>query len=143
MSGYLKDFLPEIAFSVAVNGTFKLFDEKFGIPSEVIKVFEEISLLNYMDFRKDFLVSTEEELKKFNKNQPYRTVEDSLFELKKLKEYYQLKPDVSYCFDKIFIAKNDKIIPTENQIAFWEKSNFIDGGHFPFYNVKSFDEFLD
>lgn len=143
MVGMLKDVFPEIGRSAAINGTFKLFDNKFGLDDAVIKTFEGISLKNYMDFRKNHLLQSQWELEIFNANQPHRTIEDSMKELDALKTYYERSKRVIFPFDKIFVSKNDKIIKTQNQKAFWGDYSLIDGGHFPFYNFKTLDEIFE
>ena len=134
--------LPKIDYSVAINGTVNLCHPKYGLSSEVVEVFRNISMENYMEFRKNFLVKTSTELELFNNNAPYRTIESSIAELDAL-QVYNYKND-KYNYDKVFIAKDDKIFPINIQKEFWgEKAQIIKGGHFPFYNFADLDEILD
>jgi hypothetical protein len=105
MAGVLKDIFHEIDRSVAINGTFKLFDNKFGLDDEIVRTFEEISLKNYMDFRKKYLLQSQEELEIFNSNQPHRTIEDSIRELDALKAYYQNSSEVFFPLTKYLCVK--------------------------------------
>ncbi len=38
-------------------------------------------------------------------------------------------------YDIAFVGAHDKIIPAQNQLAFWkDKARSLECGHFPFYN---------
>jgi hypothetical protein len=144
MAGYLKEILPEISSAAAVNGTFSLFDERYGLSEVVINVFKNISLENYMDFRRNYLVASDDELAKFNANSPIRTIESSMAELKKLQEIYS--NNLNFDFDRVYSGVDDRVIPQEKQISSWLMQNHIvtpiRGGHFPFFNNTHLEEFL-
>ena len=49
-------------------------------------------------------------------------------------------------YDFALISSNDKIIPTQNQINFWQNNapyKLLESGHFPFYNFNSWDEIAE
>ena len=55
--------------------------------------------------------------------------------------------EISYqnYFDTAIISNNDKIIPTKNQINFWEgkaEIKTVESGHFLYYNFTSWNEIL-
>ena len=54
------------------------------------------------------------------------------------------KVDGKGFYDKAFVALNDKIIPTKNQLKSWHNLQVeiveLADGHFPFYNFKSWKE---
>jgi len=144
VAALLKDLLPKFDLKCAINGTLNLVDEEFGLPVDVIKGFENLNLENYMKFRREFLVKNDEELVLFNKNAPLRTFESCFEELNNLKKIY--KKGVSFDYDKIFVSNQDKIIPTQNQLDFWKiqgkTANMVNGGHFPFFGLKSIEKIL-
>ncbi len=133
MAPYLAERLPEINYAAAVNGVPGLFDEQKGLPPRTADVFRRISLENYLDFRREYLVETEDEFRKFNENQPLRTVEDSLAELDALERYAQSPAPRSFRFDRVFAARGDKVIPFENQRRSWGSVEETEGNHFVFY----------
>ena len=50
-------------------------------------------------------------------------------------------------FDKSLIPLNDKIIPAQNQIDFWQsrlqtKTITLDCGHYPFFEFKFWEEIV-
>ena len=49
---------------------------------------------------------------------------------------------MDFKYDKIFISDNDKIIPTKNQEAFWEKEANLKSGHCPFKVFNKWSELL-
>ena len=62
-----------------------------------------------------------------------------MFEIQKVNLDSELK-----C-DKVIISKDDKIIPTKNQLAFWENKadiELINSTHCPFENYKSWKELI-
>ena len=133
--------LPNINYSVAINGTYEVCNPEFGLGDDMVKVFESISLTNYLDFRRDYLVNTEEEFDKFNIHAPIRTLKSSMDELKALKTY-DFK-NMQFSYDKVLISKEDKILTFDKQQKFWgDKLTKINGGHFAFYNFKTLDELL-
>lgn len=143
MTSYLRDILPKCNLKIAINGTLKLFDEKYGLSKEVSETFLNISMENYLEFREKMLVNNKDELKQFNKFSPRRTIESSLEEFSMLKKYSKQQTDANYKFDKILIAENDKILPSSLQKNFW-KTGFkvIPGAHFMFYTCDSFEEII-
>lgn len=144
MASYLRDILPEFNFKIAINGTLKLFDEKYGLSKEVSQNFLTISMQNYLEFREKMLVETRKELILFNKFQPRRNIASSLKEFSALKEYSKMHTDANFTFDKILIAQNDKILPLALQKDFWKTGfKIIPGAHFMFYNFKSFEEIVN
>ena len=118
---------------IAINGTLKPIDNKFGIPERVydltIKGFNELSLSKFV---KNMFQNTEA-------NVPTRDFDNIKSELIALKEY---KSNPNFVYDKILISKNDAIIPTKNQTAFWKKEANIDSGHAPFNLFNSWSDIL-
>lgn len=145
MAPFLKEKLPTVSKATAFSGVFELFNPEFGLTPEVISVFKGITLDNYMDFRRDYLLDTQSELEKFNKHAPLRTIESSLAELDALERYDKTFPKTGYPFSRVFIGKNDRIIPAKNQEKAWKdlKPEIVEGGHFLFYNHGNLDFFFN
>ena len=122
---------------VVINGTLKPIDANYGINPKIydltINNFNESSCNKFIEnmFDKNTLVQ----------NLPIieRTIDNLKSELVALKGY---KADLNFKPNKILISKNDKIIPTKNQCAFWNIEPNIDGGHYPFFNFKKWSEIL-
>lgn len=144
MASYLQDILPKFNLKIAINGTLKLFDEKYGLSKDVSQSFLEISMRNYLEFREKMLVENRKELILFNKFQPKRSIESALGEFSALKEYSKKHADSGFKFDKVLISQNDKILPLKLQEDFWETGfKIMPGAHFIFYNFKSFEEIIN
>ena len=58
----LQKKFPKLDKKVAINGNPLMFDDYYGIPADIIKVFKNLNLSNYMDFRKKYIVINDEEL---------------------------------------------------------------------------------
>ena len=90
-AGLIQDKLPETLCKIAINGNPLFTDEYFGIPDNIRKVFKNLNLDNYIDFRKNYLVIDDEELKYFNENSSQRSFESCFEELEKLEELSKKK----------------------------------------------------
>jgi hypothetical protein len=66
-------------------------------------------------------------------------IEKLKLELVSLKEY---KCNPNFEYTKVYISKDDRIIPTERQEAFWKTEANLEGGHFPFLNFSKWSELL-
>ena len=79
----------------------------------------------------------------FNENiklpQISRDIENQKSELSALKNY---TANSNFKYNRIILSDNDKIIPTKNQIAFWEIEPNISSGHCPFMLFKKWEELL-
>lgn len=133
MAPYLAERLPEVRWAAAVNGVPDLFDEQKGMPARTVDTFRRIGPDNYLAFRRGYLVETEDEFRRFNENQPLRTVEDSMAELEALEKYAQNPAPHAFRFDRVCAARGDQVIPLENQKRSWGKVEEIEGNHFVFY----------
>ncbi len=119
---------------VAINGTLKPIDDNFGIPNRIydltIKGFSPKSAEKFIQNMfneppKEFSVS--------------RGFENQKSELYALKNY---KSDMNFKYDKVWISDNDKIIPTKNQIKFWNQQPNLKSGHAPFNLFLKWSELL-
>lgn len=142
-AGLIKDKLPRLKQKIAVNGNPLMFDDYYGIPKDVIKVFKGLNLSNYMAFRRDYLVASEAELEDFNKNSSMRTFESCFEELDNLQKLAASNYPVME-FDKAIIAEKDKIFSPDRQKEYFrgKYKTLNDCAHNVFYRFKNFDEIL-
>ncbi len=136
MSTLLIKKLNNIKKSIAINGTLKIIDDKFGIP---IKIFNstlnnlnEVTILSFFNNMgyKDFKI-------------PNRNFESQFIELKSIENFYK-NNNFNANFDRILIGEKDIIVPYKNQKRAWENKNFItiDGGHYIFNKFKKWEEII-
>ena len=139
VSNLFKKDLKDFDKKIAINGTSKIIDDNFGIPTRIYKV--TIKFFN------------EDSCDKFIKNMfnggklnPNVTIEKTLEELKEeLISIQNVALDDALDFDYAIISSDDKIIPTKNQINFWQnktKIKQISSTHYPFENFKNWSELL-
>ena len=119
---------------IAINGTLKPIDDKYGIPSKIynltLKGFSPIGAQKFIKnmFKENY------DLPKIN-----RDFEGQKTELEALTHY---KANMNFKYDKVLISSEDKIIPTKNQVKFWNMKPNIDSGHAPFNNFTKWSELL-
>ena len=136
-ASYFMDKIKNIKKSIAINGTLKIIDDKFGIST---KIFDAT-------------------LKNLNKNTindffnnmgysyfipPKRDFNNQLEELKFIKDFY-FKNNFNANFDKIIIGKKDIIVPFKNQKRYWENNNIVilDSGHYVFNLFNSWEDIIN
>ena len=145
VASILASKLPNVRYKIALCGNPYLFDEKFGISKENIKVFKEITLDNYLDFRRKYMVFSDEEYEKYNKLESLRTIESCENELNALEEIYKEKQsEINPFFDKAIVAENDLIFNLQAQIDFYKNKLRIirNAKHHIFFRFNSFEELI-
>lgn len=138
----LKDKLPETTLNIAVNGSLKLLGGE-AVSQNAVKACETVDLSNYIDFRRNYLISSPKELELFNENAPLRTFESCYAELAALKKLSEDYKDLKYNYDILFTSEDDKFFNSEILKKEFKNSIGIKGGHFPFFRYKSFKYFVD
>ena len=134
-----KNNLLDFNKKIAINGTTKIIDDNFGIPTKIYKI--TVKLLN------------EDSCDKFIKNMfdngklnPNITITRTLSQLKEeLISIQNFKLREELDFDCAIISSNDKIVPTKNQISFWENKTKIikiDSTHCPFEKFSAWMDLL-
>ena len=124
----------EYKSKTAVNGTLDPIHNEFGIPERIynltIKGFSPLGCKRFIQnmFNK--------KVEDFSVNREFK---EQKSELSALKGY---KANKEFKYDRVFISTEDKIIPTANQVKFWEINPNITGGHAPFSQFKSWSELL-
>lgn len=126
--------LGKLVSSTATNGTLKPIDNEYGIPLRIY----DLTLRNF----------SETGAKKFISNMfmtpvdlpsNSRDFENQKSELAALKSY---SSNLAFKYDRVIISSEDKIIPTKNQVRFWNIEPNIKSGHCPFFEYKSWSELL-
>jgi len=119
---------------IAINGTLKPIDDKFGIPKRIYNLtLKGFSPKGAEKFIKNMF------LEEYNLPIINRNFENQKSELEALTHY---KAKENFKYDKIILSTEDKIIPTKNQIAFWNIEPNISSGHAPFNKFKNWSELL-
>lgn len=144
----LREVLPWFDKKIAINGTPFPIDDELGIPQRTFDL-----TLKYVDsgLRGKFqqnLFKNPTDYEKYLCNPVERSIKDRAEELTILNDFIKNRDhEYNIFYNCAIISDTDKIIPTRNQVRFWEKYNtpsiLLDNGHFPFYEFKSWDEILN
>ena len=142
----LKNSLPEFDRKIAINGTPFPVNDTYGIPLKPFLLTLRHAKTGLEGKFYQNIFEKEEEYQKYLTTPVERSIENRESELKAL--YEKIKStDLEYdgFYDFALISSNDKIIPSKNQINFWQNNapyKLLESGHFPFYNFKSWDEII-
>lgn len=141
--------LPEISYSVAINGTLVPVDSSYGVPPKQFALSEKMDSNTVVKFRQRLFAGEKagEHFEIFENHLPQRSASSCTEELLGMKNYFSKYPVLERTFDKVYIGMFDRVVPSKNQINFWQKQNQsniieLETGHFPFYNFDSFEEIL-
>ena len=146
IASVLSDKIPNLRKKIAVCGNPYLFDKKLGISSENIRIFKDINLNNYREFRRQYMVFSEDEYERYNKLESLRTIESCQAELTALQGLYaKHKNLINPTFDKAIIAENDLIFNLAAQKDFYQNKIHIikNAKHHVFFKYNSFEDMLD
>ena len=146
VASILQKSLPPLRQKIAVNGNPYLFDEKFGLSSQTVNAFKSITLDNYLDFRRRYMVISQEEYEKYNELQSLRTLESCQLELEALQKFYALyQKEIMSDFDRAFVADHDPFFDLKAQQEFYgAKLRLIpDAKHHVFFRFNSFRDILN
>lgn len=145
VASIMADNIPHVRQKVALCGNPYLFDEKLGISQENIRVFKEITLDNYLDFRRKYMVVTDEEYEKYNQLESLRTIESCAAELEALQKLYaERKKQINPQFDIAVAAENDLIFNLAAQKDFYQDKLRVikNAKHHIFFRFNSFEDIL-
>jgi|MTBAKSStandDraft_1061840.scaffolds.fasta_scaffold13537_5 biotin synthesis protein BioG len=140
----LEPLRDRFASAVAVNGTTRPIDDRYGIPS---RAYEEM----ISDFSADTLeafyqsmFTNRGEAEKFLRNRPRRSVEAVRRELIALRGAYLQHGPAADIFTHKFVGSRDRIFPPRGQIRAWGRDNctVLPQPHFPFYALPHWGGFL-
>ncbi len=130
--------------AIAINGTLCPVHDQFGIPVQfydaTLAQFSEVSRLKF--YRR--MCRDRQTLEIFLDHQPQRSVESQALELAALQGVVDCQSAESAIYTHVLIADQDLVVPTANQIAFWQGREVrrVEGSHFLFYGWKSWDELV-
>ncbi len=142
----LKDNLPDFKKKLAINGTVLPVNDEYGIPLKPFLLTLKHAKTGLEKKFYENIFANKEEFERYEKTPVQRDIDNRVSELNSL--YKLIKSEniqYSKYFDKAIISSNDKIIPTKNQINFWQRYNeytIVESGHFPYYNFESWNELL-
>jgi biotin synthesis protein BioG len=146
VASIMADQLPNLRCKIAVCGNPYLFDENLGISQATVQVLNDITLDNYLDFRRRYMVFSNDEYERYNQLQSLRTLESCADELTALQKMYnESRAQINPLFDKAIVADNDLIFRLSAQQDFYkEKLHIIPNArHHVFFRFKSFEEMLE
>ena len=140
------DKIPNIRKKIAVCGNPYLFDKTLGISPAHLKVLQNITLDNYLVFRRKYMVFSDEEYAKYNELQSLRSLESCQSELTYLQQLYsEYKDKIVPCFDKAIVAADDLLFTLNAQKDFYKEKLFIipNAKHHIFFRFNSFEEIIN
>lgn len=133
-SEYFKNFNKKIA----INGTQKMIDDEFGIPTRVYS----LTLRHFNETSREKFVQNMFNGKEQHSISPKRNLEELKQELQSLNE---LNVYASLNFDKVYISTQDKIVPAKNQLNYWlnkTSTELLNAPHYPFFEFKNWKDIL-
>jgi len=142
----LKDFFKDFNKKISINGTPYPVHNEFGIPEKPFLLTLRHAKTGLEGKFYQNIFATETEFERYSKTPVGRSIENRENELKSL--YERIKStEINYIkfYDFALISSNDKIIPTKNQLNFWQNNapfKLLESGHFPFYNFKSWKDIV-
>ncbi len=145
IASIMADKIPNVQKRVAVCGNPYLLDENLGVSARTLRWFKSINLENYLEFRREYMVSTDEEYKRYNAMQSLRSIESCQKELTSLENLYQEhKEEINPYFDKALMAEDDVLFKLAAQKDFYrERMHIIPRAkHHVFFHFNSFEEIL-
>lgn len=139
VANLFKDVLKDFNKKIAINGTTKIIDDDFGIPKKIYKI--TTKLLN--EDSKDKFIKNMFDDGKIN---PNIRITRTLLELKEeLISIQNIELSDELTFDCAIVSLDDRIIPTKNQLNFWQgktKIKKINSTHCPFEIYNSWQDLL-
>ena len=147
-AGYiLKNLFKDYDIKIAVNGTPFPVHDTLGIPQKPFLLTLRHAKTGLEGKFYQNIFNTQEEFEKYSLTPIHRTIENRENELRYLYDRIR-KENFKYekFYDYALISSSDKIIPTKNQINFWQNNvpyKLLESGHFPFYNFTGWDEIAE
>jgi len=142
----LRDKLPKFRTKLAINGTPFPVDDDYGIPQKIFDLTLTHAAIGLKGKFYKNVISNEKNFERYMQSPVERSIENRVSELQKLSDHAK---NTEYNYEKFYdyalIGNNDKIVPTNNQINFWERNasyKILETGHFPFYDYNSWEELL-
>lgn len=126
---------------IAINGTEKSIDRKYGIPPIIFKnTLNNMNSLNYFEFLKNSGIPK-------NYLDSLCNIDDLILKkyIKILKDFGENYGDTYSIFDKAIISKEDKIFNYKNQVRFYRDISYkiLENQHYLFDRWNNWEEVLD
>jgi len=138
------EFTGKIDQAIAINGTLKPIDDRFGIPRALFdKTLENYDQNGQERFYRR-MCREKDVLETFKSSPPERTIADQREELEQLKQMTENNHLENTLYSSAIISQKDLVMPTAGQELFW-KDTFvvtISGCHFPFTRWQSWDDIV-
>lgn len=131
--------------TIAINGTLCPIDDRFGIPPQIydgtLNQFNEAGRLKF--YRR--MCHDRNTLPTFLEHQPERSLASQHRELEALRNRVFCQAAEGSIYTRIIVTSRDLVIPTANQLSFWQGQNVLnmEGAHFPFYRWHSWEALLE
>lgn len=138
------DFDFKIDKKIAISGTPYLFDEYFGLSSDIQEVLYNLTEENADDFTRNYLIKTDEEYKNFHISR--RTLESCREEFDSLKRIYiDKKQDIKDIYDYAVGGEEDPIFNISAQKEFYGKRlNIIKNArHNIFSRINNYEQIFE
>lgn len=126
---------------VAVNGTSRPVDDRYGIPVAVFRgTLDGFSAVTLAKFRRR-MCGNADGVKTFLSRIPYRTLEELHSELSAVYSQVTERAEADFKWDKAVVSMRDKIFPAVNMLAAWEGTPVeeVDAEH---YDAALFTRYL-
>lgn len=109
-----------IAASIAINGTPYPIDDRRGIPQNIFRgTLDGLTGASLHKFLRR-MCADGEAFKAFLQITPRRPLDELRDELAEIEHMYQSLPSATFRWKQAVVGKNDRIIPTANQLQAWE-----------------------
>ena len=112
----------------AINGTLVPVDDKLGVPIRQFELTEKMDSQTVVKFRERLFggEKAKEHFEIFENHLPKRNAQSCTQELMGMKRYVPQFPVPSSRFDKVYISKYDRCVPTRNQQNFWRNVSNVE-----------------
>ena len=128
--------LPELEIAVAVNGTARPVDDRFGIPVDIFQgTLQGLSSRNLEKFRRRMCGNTAR-LADFKTREPQRELANLMAELSYIGDASQAPNPFPKQWNRALLSQEDAIFPIQNMQHYWISRNvpciLCSGAHYPF-----------
>lgn len=133
----------EFKKKIAINGTTRLIDDKFGISEKIY----HLTLHGFSNLSKNKfynrMFSNKDDVSRFKES--LRSIENQKQELKSLYKYIKSNENHELDFDLAIIASDDRVFPTLSQLRYYVEKDYvmIECGHYPFFYFTSWQEVIN
>lgn len=130
---------------IAINGTLRPVDDRFGIPVAIFSAtLEEFSPSILERFYRR-MCREPGVFAYFHEHRPQRSLENQRRELAAVQLVAADEATAPPFYDTVIVSGNDLVIPTRHQHAFWQGRRVIDidGCHYPFCRWQRWSDILD